>query len=170
MKITFTPEEAVKLRYRMGLAEYLKWDDWRYLVTLTFRTPVTEQAADAMLDSFLKRLRNRVYGKKSKKKLNVVPFLEKNDYDGLHVHLLVEDASKRSQREEARLLHKTVQYVWETTEGPVGRINVSCPDGASWFKDIDNTDGAVNYCLKQVKRNPDVVRWHLAELPMAVAA
>lgn len=165
LSIPLTSYERSVLSYRSGLNEYLTHYEWRYFITLTFSKEVTESTADAMLDSFLRRLHSWVFGKKSKKRLALVPFLEQNYYDGLHLHILLEDPSLRTGRGPAQTLRQTIQRIWETTDGPSGKITVSCPDGASWFEEVHAPGGAVSYCLKQMPYNSDVVRWQFVNLP-----
>ena len=61
-----------------------------YFVTFTFRNPeISKESAEKALKLFIMRINRSLFGNRSKRKLIMFSFIEKNAFQGYHFHTFV---------------------------------------------------------------------------------
>ena len=136
--------------------------EWDYFISLTFNTPTNYHKAHSACSRFIKKLNNRVFGKRSNKSVCVLPVLEEHRYEGYHCHFLVKDPKGRSATRTDTDFRNEVKRAWEEATPYTGNIDASCPDGKSWFETIDNIEDVAHYLTKTISRGiHDGVQWDL---------
>lgn len=152
-------EETVKL---------ITANDFKYLITLNLNDLKDELKTNYIIHKFIKLLNNEVFGKRSKKALNLVVSLERHTLGSYHVHILAENPVVRIENLERKLKFNfriLAKQCWESAGKETARISTSCPDGESWFKDITDPHGAADYICKEMDQGrADVIQWDACNL------
>ena len=136
-------------------AELLKGHGWKYFITLNFRREVNEGRAQEISERFVKSLNVRIFGKRSRKALRLAVSIEKNYSRGYHLHVLAEDPSPRIENKEKRdsfVFRDVIKGCWQNADVSTALVELSSPDGKSWFQVIENEDGVIFYVLKEMKK------------------
>ncbi|MCG5539470.1 hypothetical protein [Halorhodospira sp. 9622] len=129
---------------------------WEYFVTLTFRNEITSyEESKNVVSKFLKNLNNEIFGKRSKKSLQWLVFIEKSQYHGYHVHLIIGDfLEKLSTDSQIRrcgneeLFKYILEKTWNNVDQRTGK-----PDFHSFessFQHIYNDEALYQYLTKQL--------------------
>jgi hypothetical protein len=137
-ELTYKQEEI-----KEGYSEIINKANPDYFVTLTFRNNDTsEQYALKTMDEFIKEVGRKIYGGSAPLNiLTVLVFLERNQSDGIHFHLLVkEPITKRNYN-----LKDVLKYRWLNMKHS-GYANLN---NKFWFQKIYELDGLAKYITKQ---------------------
>lgn len=148
----------MKLELRKECVSLLSRGEHRYFITLNFSRPVYEAEARRTMTIFMNTLNNQVFGKKSKRRLKSAVYLETNQLDGFHYHITIQDPVPLTPRVQGKRFDHMVKEIWEGIDGPTARVRQSCPDGTSWFKEIENPEQLGWYLTKQLSKRPDVIQ------------
>jgi len=112
--------------------------DWEHHVTLTFSRDFpggkkhSGELATKELELFARKLKNRVYGKKSKKKVEKLPIMEYTSAGRPHFHILFAKNEKMSESQFKELI---LDFWEQSPYTKVGHLrNGKNPD---WFQNID---------------------------------
>jgi len=85
-------QESRKAKYITDLTDLVLRVQPDYFVTLTFSNPdVKDIFAINNLKTWLKWINQDIFGKRSKERIEIFPFIERNHSDGIHFHLLVKE-------------------------------------------------------------------------------
>ncbi|MBV2131856.1 hypothetical protein KRX52_03480 [Pseudomonas sp. MAP12] len=160
-------DERVFREIRRGAVEFAKDLDLKYLVTLNFNELRCKGTANLILGKFIKRLNVSIFGKRSQKAIICVPSIERHLGGCYHVHIAIEDPASRlregvqNELSEGEL-KELIRMTWEGVDSRTASLRKSCPDDKSWFKKIDNQDGALSYISKQIGcAEQDAMQWDL---------
>jgi len=136
-------QEKLKEGY-LGIIRKAKPD---YFVTLTFANNNTsEQYALNTMNEYIKRIGQGIYGYKAPPKILIVlVFLERNQSNGIHFHLLVkEPVTTRNHN-----LKDVLQSKWLKLDH-AGYANFN---NKLWFQKLYELDGIAKYITKQTYGN-----------------
>jgi hypothetical protein len=136
--LTFEQEKI-----KEGYLEIIKKANPDYFVTLTFANNSTsEQYALTTMNEFIKQVGRKIYGGYAPLNiLTVLVFLERNQSNGIHFHLLVkEPVTKRNYN-----LKDILQSQWSSMKHS-GYANFN---NKLWFQQIHELDGIAKYITKQ---------------------
>jgi hypothetical protein len=135
-----------------------------YFVTFTFANPnVSEHVAINTLSTWLKWVNRSIFGRRSKERLVIFPFMERNGSDGIHFHLMV----KLPLVSKNINMYDIFKKKWLNLKG-AGRSTFRNrePDTGEfkWFKSITDHSGLVEYVNKEAREqrmdNLVVECWH----------
>jgi hypothetical protein len=130
--------------YRKEVIKWCKELEPDYFITLTFiNSTVTENFAHKSLDSYLRMVSRKIYGKRSDKKLKRIIFREKNHSDGIHYHLLVKQPETKSLDELKEIMKE--KWIKIRGHGHAGFKN------GEWFKPVVNSEQLAGYVTKQIR-------------------
>lgn len=120
-------------------------------VTLTLSNPKTsEQTAINMLATWLKWVNRGIFGRRSKGRLEIFPFMERNKSDGIHFHLMVKIPSGSNKIE----LYYIFKAKWLKLKGS-GHSSFSNKDTQTgefeWYQTITSYPALVEYVNKEAK-------------------
>lgn len=143
---------------------------WKYSITLTFKYPVSDEKFELsrIVNDFISILSSRVFGKRSNKRIRMIPFKETHQSGHHHLHITMEDVESRmsDKRKENFVLKEEISKAWMNTSSkttaPGRSLNLLFGD---WFQDIYYEDGWLNYCLKETlkvnkKKDPTMTESH----------
>lgn len=130
---------------------------WKYSITLTFRYPVSDEKFELsrIANDFISILSSRVFGKRSNKRIRMVPLKETHESGYPHLHITMEDVESRmsDKRKENFVLREEISKAWMNTSSkttaPGRSLNLLFGD---WFNDIYYEDGWLHYSLKEITR------------------
>jgi hypothetical protein len=152
-------------KLQIGTVDFLNKYRWEYFITLNFKSIRSEPIARTIIEKFLKELSMLIFGKKSNKALKVAVSLEKHKKGGLHVHLVTENPTRRMNnidRANKLNIKDVVKTCWEHTDKGTAKIDISCKDKESWFKNVYEQEGVLFYITKEIPKNIiDVIQWEL---------
>jgi len=151
---------------KLLINETINWitkNNFDFFITLHFKTEVSREKAEQILDSFLRKINNEIFGNRSRKSLIQVPFIERNSYDNsFHIHILCENPAHRTNRKKVSDLSKFKKIIKETwrlsaPEAAIKNMTIYDPEPL-WIKPIENAEKLCSYLLKQINiDNFDVV-------------
>ena len=144
--------------------------NWSYFVTLTFRNEMRSYMdTRKIVSKFLKNLNNEIFGKRSKKSIRCLVFIEDSKYHGYHVHLMIEDVFDRLITDnqfkrcgDEMKLKKLVQRTWNQTDRRTGLPSLETHSQS--FKRIYDDAGLIDYLMKQFKRGSEVFAFDLMNI------
>lgn len=165
--ITNTGEEARKIDLQMTTAKWLRSGNHNAFVTLTFRDEgkVSYAYAERTFGRFINSLRGALFGKRSKRRLALVPVIEGYDRSSfyrtrndlhIHIHCLIQLPG--TPREHM----STVAELWKGTDRRCGDPDVYCPNSNDWFLTPDSDDfkdKVTTYSLKTCGADTDAILW-----------
>jgi hypothetical protein len=130
-----------------GHLEIIRKANPDYFVTLTFANNNTsEQYALNTMGEFIKRVEQRIYPKGAPPKILIVlVFLERNQSNGIHFHLLIKEPVTTCNHN----LKDVLQSKWLSLDHS-GYANFN---NKSWFQKIYELDGIAKYITKQTYGN-----------------
>lgn len=122
-----------------------------YFVTLTFANPkVSEQVAINTLITWLKWVNCSIFGRRSKERLEIFPFMERNGCDGIHFHLMVKSPLVNKNIN----IYETFKIKWLKLKG-TGHSTFRNRDPETgelkWFKTITDFPKLIKYVNKEAK-------------------
>ena len=132
--------ELTKLEY----IEIIKHVDPDYFLTLTFAYNVSKEKAIDALRTCMWHVNKKVFGRGIKHKnnrLKVLPFIEKNMINGVHLHLLVKQPDSKQDID----LQKVFRKKWQA----IVVHGFAAFKQDEWFKKIEDLDGVAKYITKQ---------------------
>jgi hypothetical protein len=149
-------------------AEWLLREECNAMVTLTFsgEKGVSYQFAEKAFGSFTHKLKCRLFGRNSKKRIRMCPIVE--DFGGeqmwstsaqgvrrgTHIHCLMRLPGDPMDYKEV------VRNLWCSSGELCGDPNVNCPNSSDWFVDISNEQDrreVTHYVLKKCAQDIDGV-------------
>jgi hypothetical protein len=139
---------------KLGCIDIVKQADPDYLVTLTFANAVNEFHAVKTLSMCVHHINKQVFGKRSKKKMTIFPFIERDASGEFHFHLVIKKPAIKKNCD----LKKIIKKKWRSMRGH----GFATFRKDKWFQTI-NTEGELdnvaNYIVKQTygDNNPLVV-------------
>ncbi len=119
-----------------------------FLVTLTFKnSSTTECYAVNTLKCWLRIVSQSIYGRRSKNKIVVIPFIERNSSNGIHFHLLI----KKPVTQRNVNIKEILKSKWLKLNGAgYASFNAKPIDGIEqWFKPITDQSTLIDYLSKQ---------------------
>jgi hypothetical protein len=143
------------------LMEVVDWlDQGKYdcMVTLTFRADVlrpnrrmrrriSDEVAVSYLGKLISRYLKATQARKSKKKIIMVPLLERTTLDEPHFHILM-----RLQGEDVEAIKTQLAEIWiKVARGVCGDPRVHDKTGEKWFLEISNPEDRrriIEYVIK----------------------
>jgi hypothetical protein len=136
-------------QYLKGLIDTVITVDPDYFVTLTFSNPkISERAAINTLTTWLKFINRSIFGRRSKERLEIFPFMERNGSDGLHFHLMVKSPSVTKDIN----IYEIFKTKWLRLKG-TGHSTFKSRDPDTgepkWFKTITDVPKLVEYVNKE---------------------
>ncbi|MDP2243505.1 hypothetical protein [Pseudomonas sp.] len=156
---------AIK-RLKLETINTLNRQDFRFFITLNFNGVKDDLKAQDLIRKFLNLLNAEVFGKRSSKSVVIACSLEKHKSGNYHLHIISEDPTSRILSESRKLnfnYRNIIKKCWEATDIRMARISISCPDKSSWFKEIYDQEGVIEYILKEFDRGrTDVIQWDLS--------
>jgi hypothetical protein len=148
------------------IVSYLEQYEFDYLITLNFNNLKDDLKAQDLIRVFLRSVDSRIFGKKSEKSVRMVVSLERHKFEGYHLHILSEDPRNRTDFPESKLkldYKDLIKACWEDAGSKAAKISMSCPDQYSWFKDIYDLGGAIEYITKEYDQGrTDTIQWELS--------
>lgn len=141
-------QSSRKSRYLNGLKSWVDKIEPDLLVTLTFKnSSTTENFATNTLKCWLKIVSQSIYGRYSKNKIVVIPFIERNSSNGIHFHLLIKEPV--TQRKVN--IKEIFKAKWLKLDGAgYASFKAKSSDGnEQWFKPITDQNTLVEYLSKQ---------------------
>lgn len=136
-------------KYLKGLIDTVIAVDPDYFVTFTFANPkISERAAIKTLTTWLKWVNRSIFGRRSKERLEIFPFIERNGSDGIHFHLMVKSplVSKNINIYE---IFKTKWLKLKGTGHSTFRNRDTDTGESKWFKTITDVPKLVEYVNKE---------------------
>lgn len=120
-----------------------------YFVTLTFRySSVSKQVAINALVTWLKWVNRSIFGRRSKERLEIFPFMERNGSDGIHFHLMVKSPSIEKDINITDIFKE--KWLKLDIAGSESFKNRDVDTGEpEWFKAITDTAGLIEYLNKE---------------------
>lgn len=157
-----------KIKIKSDTVELIGRCSFSFLITLNFNDLRNDLVAQDLIRRFLNSVNCEVFGKRSKKALVVFCALEKNSSGAYHLHLMTEDPTERvgtvSRRSKINY-REIIKTCWESIDSKTARISTSCPDQSSWFKNIYDQNGVIEYLSKEIDGGRmDVIQWDLVNL------
>lgn len=130
---------------------------WDYFITLNFSHSVKEHTAQYVIKKFIKNLNIAIFGKRSKKAINIVVALEKHKSGDYHVHILTQDPIERinTTRQQSFDLKEIIRTNWQNTHSSTAIIRLSSNNDQEWFKKIYQQRGIIEYVTKEIEQG----RW-----------
>lgn len=139
---------------------------YNVMFTGTFRSEdgITYGMAKLIFAMFVGRLRDRVFGRKSKRRIAMVPVLEgymeqmqrrglaSGFREGTHIHVLIDLPLPTAEGKEV------VLQCWKETHRLCGDPAVYCPDSDRWYLEITDAPmraSLIGYVLKRCRQNLD---------------
>lgn len=120
-------------------------------VTLTLsNTKISEQTAINTLTTWLKWVNRGIFGRRSKERLEIFPFMERNKSDGIHFHLMVKIPSSTKKIK----LYNIFKAKWLKLKGSGHSSfrNYDVETGEmKWFRSITDHAGLVEYVNKEAQ-------------------
>ncbi len=171
-------KEVLQQAYVEWLGEY----PWSHFVTLTFRNDISLAESEKRILAFSNQLDKKIFGRRSKKQLPVIPFIEKNTSgQRFHLHMLIQNTTSLDDYELKRKIRNTwlrskVEYERQKSVLSAKKMKFTSPegdpyqtnlDGSEWFKKVDDSKGLIHYCTKQLKHQKphDIVLFDGVKLP-----
>lgn len=167
--------DVVYEKLRRATVQWIESVQYNAFVTLTFvpDASVSYNSAKISFGRFLHRLKIQLFGRNSKKRLAVVPVVEKFDRNNLylgsselntHLHVLIRFPGDP-------LAYKAmVAKIWRSSSRAAGNPAIYCPDDDQWFLtptwETFNEDMA-GYLAKTCTINTDAVLWKYVSLDEA---
>ena len=151
-----------KTKIRQELIKWITGYKWKYFVTLTFDKDLSEIKADKELRVFNKRLNNSLYGRRSKKKVQIAHFKEFTKDGRPHFHLLIGNTYSKKECALKTLIPSHWNKSFYTSDFFMAKND-------KWFRLVDSMtqDELVDYCTKTVIENTDCLEIELLELQEA---
>jgi len=149
-------------------AQWIGNAEYNAFITLTFRSgmKISYNRAEKLFGRFLYKLKARVFGRNSKRRLPLVAAIEKFDKDDLyrtrddlntHVHVLVRFPG------DPKNFKELVAGLWKSCSSVCGDPKVYCPSTDGWFRTPDSSnfgaDVAASYITKTCRINTDAILW-----------
>lgn len=164
-------EEAMDQRAQTALQR--EAGDWlcqgapNVFMTLSFRESVGYVRAEKSFGKFIYQLKSELFGRKSKKRLSMLPVVEKfhegSSYgalmassEGIHIHCLMQLPGCPANYMEV------IRKLWMQSDWRCGDPNVYCPKSDKWFEELNTEDDAhrvINYVLKTCAADTQAVLW-----------
>ena len=162
-----TTDERTQTALQREAADWLRHGYPNVFITLSFREPVSYARAVKIFGKYTHRLKSALFGRKSKKRLSIVPIVEKyhegSSYgalttpaEGIHIHCLARLPDCPADYMEM------IRELWTQSDRCCGDPNVYCPDSSKWFEELDAEDDAhrvINYVLKTCATDTQAVLW-----------
>jgi len=141
--------KAKYIRELTGLVSSVKPDKF---VTLTLsNSKVSEGAAIKALSMWLKHVNRSVFGRRSKERLEIFPFIERNGSGGIHFHLAIKSPIITKDIN----IDEIFKIKWLNLDG-AGHSSFRGHDletgESSWFKTINDYAGLIRYLNKEAKQ------------------
>lgn len=155
--IKLTPQERQKEQCIQELTQWLQDYDWGYFLTLTFKYPVYDSfRVSQAIERFINHLSGKAFGKRSAKRIQAFPVIEKGSDDALHVHMMIQDPKERINplRQQRFHLRDAIIEAWLQASSSAGHPALASKDD-EWMKLIDNVSGVIGYLSKQLMLTPD---------------
>lgn len=136
--------ERTKLEY----IDMIKRVDPDYFITLTFAYDISNERAVDALKTCMWHVNKKVFGRSIKNesnRLKVLPFIETNAIDGVHLHLLVKEPNNVKDIN----LQKIFKEKWQA----IVVHGFAAFKQDEWFKKIEDLDGVAKYVTKQTCGN-----------------
>jgi hypothetical protein len=148
-------------------ADWLQQIDPNVFVTYTFKEAVSYDRALKVFGTHVHSLRSELYGRNSKRRLPIVPVIEKymkgSSYgsllapaDGTHIHCLYRLPGKPDQYKEV------IRRTWVEAHASCGDPNIYCPNGDDWYRELSaesDVSNVVDYVLKTCRSDTQAVLW-----------
>ena len=141
-------DTSQKSKYVNELKHWVSTISPDHLITLTFRNNSTgEKYAIDSLNHWLKMVNRSIYGRRSKKRMVVLPFIERNSNNGVHFHLMIRKPISERQVNVKDILKEK----WLRLKGTgYATFNAKSENGTEeWFKPITDQNVLVDYLSKQ---------------------
>ncbi|MCG7598632.1 hypothetical protein MHM84_02410 [Halomonas sp. McH1-25] len=152
-------------KLKKEIYEMVKKHPWDYFITLTFKHAINDRIkVNSITRKFINELSIKCFGSRSNKRLRIIPVIENHGFEGLHVHALIENPKERigsPERKENFILRDSVIEAWIGVDAKTANPTLSCFEQDEWIKKIYDTEGLVNYLLKQLSAHPEAVQWDL---------
>lgn len=163
-----TEYEQQQTRLQATTRDWILRGEPNAFVTLTFKSEaeVSFRYAEKVFGTFAHELKCQLFGKKSKKRILMVPIIEgyasKQQRAALtadqrtHVHSLFRFPQNPTNYKE------TVRQIWVGSSGVCGDPTIYCPDNERWFRELvgDETKRIhTNYALKTCGQDTEAVLW-----------
>lgn len=134
---------ATRNELRQGVVDWLRPNEWKHFVTLTFDKDVSDNHAKKELRVFLLRLNNALYGRRSNRRISVAPFMEHTKDGRPHFHLLFGDHGSDKVNDLQQLVFSTWNKSYVTD-------NFHLINNNEWFQSIQKETQykVIKYCLK----------------------
>jgi hypothetical protein len=134
--------------YKKGLTKWIKESRFDYFVTFTFRdTGIKKTSACSALRLFNIRVNRSLFGNRAKQQLFMIPFIEKNAFEGLHFHIFMKiptdfqvDTIKDQMKRNWCLLKESGKATFSARDEN---------DNHKWFSPIYDVEGLSKYVTKQ---------------------
>jgi len=139
---------------KLGCIDFIKQANPDYFVTLTFANAVDKFYAVKTLSTCLHHINKQVFGRRSKKKLTIFPFIERDASGEFHFHLAIKNPTAKKKFD----LKKIIKKKWRSMHGH----GFATFKKDKWFQTINTKgelDNVANYIVKQTygNNNPLVV-------------
>ena len=142
--------ELIKLK----CIDIIKQANPDYFVTLTIANAVNEFHAVKTLDVCIHHINKQVFGRRSKNKMTIFPFIERDASGEFHFHLAIKNPKAKKKFD----LKKIIKKKWRSMHGH----GFATFKKDKWFQTINTKgelDNVANYIVKQTygNNNPLVV-------------
>lgn len=165
-------ERDVPEDIRLAATRWIASTKYNAFVTLTFcaESNLSYNRVARIFGRFLHRLKVQLFGRNSKKRLSLVPVIEKFDRDNLyrargdlntHVHVLIRFPGNP---QEYKAL---VARLWKSSSRVCGDPAIYCPKDDGWFltsKSESFSEEMAGYLTKTCTINTDAVLWQYVTL------
>ena len=140
--------------------------------TLTFNSEhgVSYWEAKKIFGKFIRLLNAYLYGIKSKKRILILPVVEKSGvehgggpyvkYDGTHIHFVADIPGGATATQE------TVRKLWIASSKIAGDPNIYCPNSDDWYQTIwnyESKNSLIQYTIKTCRINTNTVLWDFVQ-------
>jgi len=140
-------EWSRKELYKKALGNWIEELSCDYFVTFTFRNPeISKESAEKALKLFIMRINRSLFGNRPKRKLIMIPFIEKNYFQGYHFHIFMkipegfyDNTIKVEMKKQWCLLAESGKSTFEA----------NLDGNHKWFTPINDSEGLSKYVLKQ---------------------
>lgn len=140
--------------------------------TLTFDSEhgVSFNHAKKVFGKFIRLVKAHYYGVKSKKRIRILPVIEKS---------LVEHGGSRYARQDGTHIHfiadipghpadslPIIKSLWKASSRIAGNPDVYCPKSNDWYQILKNHEGqlaATQYTIKSCRINTQTVLWEFVQ-------
>lgn len=160
-------DERTQTALQREASDWLSHGNPNVFITLSFREPAGYKRAEKAFGAFAYGLKSALFGRKSKKRLSMVPIVEKyhegSSYgalmkpaEGIHIHCLMQLPDCPANHMEV------IRKLWVQSDWCCGDPNVYCPKGDGWFEVLEAEDDAhrvINYVLKTCATDTQAVLW-----------